>query len=388
MLAIFSIPGGAQSQDDIDRIREERKQNEAEIKAKAGEVDVAGAELEEVTAVLAALTSSVNAQTTRLADAERQLALAEQEALDAETAVAQGEAAIELLAQQLAERAITSFVKQGDETVLLLEIDDPNLALRMQSLVDDLTQTDVDIADRLRAAREDLAVERQRADDAAERAAELREEMAADLALLEADRELQAELTAEAEVRLDQLLSERASLQALGLQLADAEQAAVDAYAAELARRSAASPAAPSGPGGARPPVASPSEIVNVGRGIWVHESIASNVAQLLADADAAGISLAGGGYRDPEGQIRVRKSNCGTSDYAIWEMPASQCRPPTARPGSSMHERGLAIDFTYNGSIIGRRSGPAWDWLAANAANYGLYNLPSEPWHWSTNGG
>ncbi len=51
------------------------------------------------------------------------------------------------------------------------------------------------------------------------------------------------------------------------------------------------------------------------------------------------------------------------------------------------MHERGLAIDFTCNGSIIGSRSGPCYNWLKANAANYGLYNLPSEAWHWSTNG-
>jgi len=51
------------------------------------------------------------------------------------------------------------------------------------------------------------------------------------------------------------------------------------------------------------------------------------------------------------------------------------------------MHEQGRAIDFTFNGRIINRRSGAAWNWLAANAERYGLYNLPSEPWHWSTNG-
>ncbi|MEY2426157.1 MAG: hypothetical protein QOI61_1729, partial [Actinomycetota bacterium] len=38
-------------------------------------------------------------------------------------------------------------------------------------------------------------------------------------------------------------------------------------------------------------------------------------------------------------------------------------------------------------GSIITSRSNPAFKWLAANAKTYGLYNLPSEPWHWSTNG-
>ena len=51
------------------------------------------------------------------------------------------------------------------------------------------------------------------------------------------------------------------------------------------------------------------------------------------------------------------------------------------------MHERGLAIDFTYAGRVIGSRSSPAYKWLAANTSRYGFYNLPSEPWHWSTNG-
>lgn len=51
------------------------------------------------------------------------------------------------------------------------------------------------------------------------------------------------------------------------------------------------------------------------------------------------------------------------------------------------MHERGLAIDFTIDGSIISSRNSAAFRWMAANAAHYGLYNLPSEPWHWSVNG-
>ena len=52
------------------------------------------------------------------------------------------------------------------------------------------------------------------------------------------------------------------------------------------------------------------------------------------------------------------------------------------------MHERGLAVDFTCNGGgVISSRSSPCFQWLNANAGSYGFHNLPSEPWHWSTNG-
>jgi LAS superfamily LD-carboxypeptidase LdcB len=107
----------------------------------------------------------------------------------------------------------------------------------------------------------------------------------------------------------------------------------------------------------------------------------------LLDAASSAGVSLSGGGFRDPGEQIALRTAHCGPTHYDIYEKPASQCTPPTAIPGRSMHERGLAIDFKYNGALITSRSSPGYQWLAANAAGFGLYNLPSEPWHWSTNG-
>jgi hypothetical protein len=47
------------------------------------------------------------------------------------------------------------------------------------------------------------------------------------------------------------------------------------------------------------------------------------------------------------------------------------------------MHERGLAIDFRNCNS----RGSACYRWLAANASRFGLFNLPSEPWHWSTTG-
>ena len=68
-------------------------------------------------------------------------------------------------------------------------------------------------------------------------------------------------------------------------------------------------------------------------------------------------------------------------------KRPAGECGPPTARPGQSMHEWGLAVDITSAGGLIRSRNDPDWQWLATNAATYGLINLPSEPWHWSSSG-
>jgi LAS superfamily LD-carboxypeptidase LdcB len=107
----------------------------------------------------------------------------------------------------------------------------------------------------------------------------------------------------------------------------------------------------------------------------------------MMAAAEADGLTLGGGGYRSSDSQIALRRAHCGTSDYAIYEMSPSQCSPPTARPGQSMHEQGLAIDFTCNGGGALSTSSPCYSWLKANAASYGFYNLPSEAWHWSTNG-
>jgi LAS superfamily LD-carboxypeptidase LdcB len=122
-------------------------------------------------------------------------------------------------------------------------------------------------------------------------------------------------------------------------------------------------------------------------RGITVNTRIADALESMLAAASADGISLGGSGYRDPSQQIALRRAHCGTDDYAIYLMPPFLCTPPTAIPGSSMHEQGLAIDFTWKGASLTSQTNPAFQWLAANASRFGFFNLPSEPWHWSVNG-
>lgn len=127
-------------------------------------------------------------------------------------------------------------------------------------------------------------------------------------------------------------------------------------------------------------------DIVNV-RGIQVARQIQPQIEALLAAAGADGIHLSGSGYRSSVRQIELRRKNCGSTHYDIWEKRSSQCSPPTAIPGRSLHEKGLAIDFTYNSQGITSRRNPGFVWLSQNASRFGLINLASEPWHWSTTG-
>jgi hypothetical protein len=122
-----------------------------------------------------------------------------------------------------------------------------------------------------------------------------------------------------------------------------------------------------------------PVNIVTV-RGIQVAQSVAVQVGNMVDAAAAAGIKLTGGGYRSKAEQIKLRgQHGCGGADVM---NPKCKCNPPTAIPGTSQHEVGLAIDFTgcNHGTAI-------FNWLSSNAARFGYKNLPSESWHWSTTG-
>lgn len=378
---------GADLKDDLEKLKQEREQNQAQLDAKSEQVDAATAEVNEITAALAALNAQVNEQEAQLATAEDKLNEAEARYAEATAAVKIKTAEIELLKKQVKDKAISAFVGRGGDANPIMEDIDPNEAVRRRSLVLSVTQQDLDITESLRTAQEELAIQQALADQAQADAAVFRDQMADLLAELEVSRDRQAALAAEAEDRLDARLLEQQILEENDRELAAQIKETNDELArqAELARQRAAAAArnTSSGGGGSYP---SAGQIVTV-QGFRVHVDIAQNLEALLNHAAADGIHFGGWGYRDHQAQIRLRRAHCGSSNYAIWHMPSSQCRPPTARPGRSMHEQGKAIDFTYGGRAIGTRSSPGYKWLAAHAASYGLYNLPSEPWHWSTNG-
>jgi hypothetical protein len=167
---------------------------------------------------------------------------------------------------------------------------------------------------------------------------------------------------------------------------ADANRKAKAKADAEAAARARAEAALTPGPIG--PPTGGHSAVPCPGGGsVTVDGSLAHNVQAMLLTAWRDGVDMCGGGYRDRDQQVRLRIQHCGSSDYAIYQMPSGSCSPPTAIPGTSMHERGLAIDFQCSGQPMSGHSSPCFDWMAAHAATFGLFNLPSEPWHWSADG-
>jgi hypothetical protein len=364
----------------------DRDQLDVAESAKEDEVDLATAQLSDLEKTLAETESRVSVEVAKVDIAKYEFEVAQALVDAAADQVQELEVQVARLEAGLENQAIQSF-KDNDLSDPIMLGQDPTDALRMQAMLAKATQSDIDYANLLDATKEELLGMRREAEMAAAEAERLRNDSESTLEDLQEEQDRWRNQVVQANDRIDYLLAEQLALESLG---ADVDAGLdIDLNKALIERLGAVEvPSAPantssSGSSG----TVTDDDIVEAANGIMVHRDIVDDVRQLLADAEAAGVELRGGGYRSPAGQIAVRKKNCGTTNYAIYEMPSSQCRPPTARPGRSMHEQGKAIDFTYNGTIIRYRSGPAWEWLKANASKYGLYNLASEPWHWSTNG-
>ena len=396
---VAAAPARAGATDDPGDRRAEVRREKA---AKAGQLDAMQAQQGQIVDALSALDDNLAGQqalATRAARAEQEAAAAAAAAREAEQdkqteiTTLEGEArnvALSLYMGRTSSGLATTLVPAGDVTGAIY--------------TDALTELAVGGArsslDALDAARQDLATTRATAERAQVRATNQRsaaEQQAAQLGVAIA---LSQRKQSELDDRIDQNLAEAASLAsldaALSKEIADREAA----IAARLlqsqqaaAARAAQNPSLSSGTASralnpsARPAVlAAEGNLVTVS-GIKVDASIANALAGLIAAAGASGFSLGGNGYRSAEQQIAVRRSNCGSSEYDIWQKPASQCHPPAARPGTSMHERGLAIDFTCNGALITSYSSACYAWMKANAPDFGFHNRPGEAWHWSPNG-
>jgi hypothetical protein len=355
----------------------ERAKVRAEKAKKATEVNALKATDAQVDRALADLKANVAGQQARVNEAQRAVNQAEAAYTEAQAAVEAKQAEIVQLKQQVREFAVQAFVHPpGDDAAAQLDSDNPSDAAERRALLDLQSNNDADVLDQLNAAEEDLQVQQDLAQQAKDRAASKKADLQSQLDELNAAKNQQQAYANQIQDRLDNALFEAQNLEQLDRQLSE------QIRQSEIAR---AKSAGGKGGGGG-------SSVGNVdtarascptGGGITVAASIVDSVQRLLDDAHADGVDMCGGGYRSSADQIATRKAN-GCPD--VYSSPASACHPPTAPPGKSMHERGLAIDFTQGGRALNRDSS-GFKWLSAHAGSYGFHNLPSEPWHWSTNG-
>jgi LAS superfamily LD-carboxypeptidase LdcB len=339
------------------------------------EVDALEAQHADVRALLAEIERNVATQQSELRQAEQTQARADADLAAATQAVADAERRIVELEGKADQLVVDSFVNPPSDAALEpLRAGSLTEAAVMQAVLEMQGDNDARVLDQLAAAQDALEAE-----------------LAGQLADVEAALAQQREVAADVEERLNAKLAEAESLKTLDAALSQQLAREQAELAAQLAAAQAAAAAPP-------PDDVAPAEIAPApgglatvtcpaGGSITVAGSISQRLQALLDAAAADGVMLCGGGYRSPDEQIQLRMEHCGTSNYAIYEMPASQCDPPTAKPGTSLHEQGLAVDFTCNGGGTVSYGDECWIWLEANAADYGLYNLPSEPWHWSVDG-
>jgi len=410
-----------------------------EVRAQRGQVDLEVSALTaqdaQLQAALDVLESNVATQHAELDEAERAVEEADAAVVEATAAVQSQQSRIVMLGMATDAVVVDAYMNPAANTGLdaFRQADSLSDVAVKQAIIEMSANADADLMDQLEQAQEDLEVDEANKEVAAADAEDRRAEADAQLTELQNALAQQQAFAADVEARLNAKLAEAESLRTFDAALADQlvrEQEALAAWvrglqeaaerqrqadAAAAARAAAASRPAPSprsgggggGGGAAAPAPAAPAAQADpapavirpapgglatvtcpFGGSITVAGSIAGNVQGLLNAAASAGVSLcASSGYRSPDAQIALRQQNCGTSNYAIYYAPPSACNPPTAIPGSSMHERGLAVDFSCNGGGAIRRGNECWNFLAAHADEYGLHNLPGEDWHWSTNG-
>ena len=397
-------------QQQVNQLRKERDVFQKEVLDQARIVDTASAEVSEVEQALGDLELLVAEQRDDLTRAEQALEGAVLSVSAAEQQSAELASQQAALNSQVNDLALQTYIGR-DSTIEgsfgLARTGDIYKAARVQTLIGAAFGDINNTSDQLRALQVDTQVATKALNEAVTQRELLRGEAEIQLDQLLEAVGLQAQIVFEAENRLEARLYEAAALAELDAEMAkkiEAEQSDLAKVVraekakraeeerlrreAERKRREAEEARQRRLLGFADAPTSTnfdKSELTTVW-GIQVHESIADKLLALLKAASRDGIRLGGGGYRSSQSQINLRRAHCGTSNWAIYSKPSYQCRPPTARPGASMHERGLAVDFTQNGRALWSNTS-GYRWLKRNASKYGLRNLPSEPWHWSVNG-
>jgi LAS superfamily LD-carboxypeptidase LdcB len=345
------------------------------------------------------IRDNVEGELAALTSAEQAVQAADLAVTEAEGRVAAVQVEIDGLVGQSDEVVVRRFMNPPSQAAIdALTATSVNDATVKQAILQMQADADAAVIDRLHDLEAELQEQREAEEAARADASDRREQAELALADLEEAASQQVTFALEVERRLERNLGEMEYLRQTDPGLAEQLQGQVDTLAQQVAdsrvqieqedRLRELDIDLPTVDGPSTIDVdAIEGGIISVtcpsGGEIQVHREIADSTRDLLNLSHQEGLVLCGNGYRSISSQIALRRANCSGDVYSA---PASSCSPPTARPGQSMHERGLAIDFTCNGGSIGSSS-PCFRFLMDNAPDFGLHNLPGEPWHFSSDG-
>lgn len=112
-----------------------------------------------------------------------------------------------------------------------------------------------------------------------------------------------------------------------------------------------------------------PADLTSVGNGQQMHRVAAAALQQLLAGAKQAGLTVtAASAYRSYSYQVQVYNNEVQTYGQAVADTES-------ARPGTSEHQTGWAVDVAGGGCNVEDCFGTTAEgkWVAAHAADYGF---------------
>lgn len=193
---------------------------------------------------VATLASQVRAQDAKAAAARQSLAVAEASVKKSETRIAETEQAMSALQGDVVDRAVAAYVRPQQSALAGLT-DAKNLedASRRTSMLQQVSNSNRDILDELRASKEDLGIEREKAAAARETAAKRREVVNAELSSLKRNLAEKARLEAALDARIKSVSGEVDAL--------SREDAAIQTLISSNAARAAAQRASRSSSAGA-----------------------------------------------------------------------------------------------------------------------------------------
>ena len=206
LLVIGAAPSGAATSSSARKRQEQVRTKRAKAAAEINALKSSDVQLEKA---VAALSAQVRAQDAKLASVRQAVATAEAEVKDSERRIAATESEMTTLQTAVVDRAVTSYMRpQQSAMQSLTQAKNLEDASRRASMLRQVANSDSDVIDQLRATRQDLDVERAKAEAARKVAAERREVAKQQLAAVKKNLADKARVEAALDARIKQVSAE------------------------------------------------------------------------------------------------------------------------------------------------------------------------------------